>query len=32
MGKLLDGKVAIVTSGGKGLGRTFCFGMAEEGG
>jgi len=30
MGRL-DGKVAIVTGGAKGLGRAFCFGLAEEG-
>jgi 3-oxoacyl-[acyl-carrier protein] reductase len=30
MGRL-DNKVAIVTGGAKGLGRAFCFRMAEEG-
>ncbi len=30
MGRL-EGKVAIVTGGAKGLGRTFCFGLAKEG-
>ena len=31
MAGLLEGKVAIVTGGGKGLGKAFCFGMAKEG-
>ena len=30
MGRL-DGKVAIVTGGAKGLGKAFCFGLAKEG-
>ena len=27
----LKGKVAIVTGGAKGLGKAFCFALAEEG-
>jgi len=30
MGRL-DGRVAIVTGGAKGLGKAFCFGLAKEG-
>ncbi len=30
MGRL-DNRVAIVTGGAKGLGKAFCFGLAEEG-
>ena len=29
--KRLDGKVAIVTGGAKGIGRAFCCGLAKEG-
>ena len=29
---LLDGKVNIVTGGGHGIGRAYCFGIAREGG
>ena len=29
--KRLDGKIAIVTGGARGLGKLFCLGMAEEG-
>lgn len=29
--KRLDGKVAIVTGGGQGIGREFCRGLAREG-
>src|SRR5919106_1030321 len=28
---LLDGKVAIVTGGARGIGRTYCHGLAREG-
>jgi 3-oxoacyl-[acyl-carrier protein] reductase len=31
MGRLLEGKVAIVTGGGRGLGKVYCLRMAEEG-
>jgi 3-oxoacyl-[acyl-carrier protein] reductase len=31
MAKLLEGKVAIVTGGGRGLGRIYCERLAEEG-
>jgi len=31
MAKLLEGKVAIVTGGGRGLGKLYCLKMAEEG-
>jgi 3-oxoacyl-[acyl-carrier protein] reductase len=29
---LLEGKVAIVTGGGHGIGRAYCLGIAQEGG
>jgi 3-oxoacyl-[acyl-carrier protein] reductase len=31
MARLLEGKVAIVTGGGRGLGKVYCLRMAEEG-
>ena len=31
MARLLEGKVAIVTGGGRGLGKAYCLKMAEEG-
>jgi 3-oxoacyl-[acyl-carrier protein] reductase len=29
---LLDGKVAVVTGGGHGIGKAYCLGIAREGG
>jgi len=31
MSKLLEGKVAIITGGGRGLGKMYCLKMAEAG-
>lgn len=31
MGRLLEGKVAVVTGGGRGLGRAYCLMLAEHG-
>jgi len=31
MARLLEGKVAIITGGGRGLGKVYCLRMAEEG-
>jgi 3-oxoacyl-[acyl-carrier protein] reductase len=32
MSGLLEGKVVVVTGGGKGIGRAYCLGIAREGG